>query len=256
MRVIFTDLDGTLLDASYRFDAARRALACCQALRVPLVAVSSKTLAEMTQWARPLGLAALVYENGFGIALREASPAWLRPRVLARFGYHRPHRQENAWFLWEQPLPDLKARFQPVIQRFPPEALRWATDLSLEEWVRITGLSPEMARRARQRRGVPPLWVAPAFRTSVIQALQQAGFRVGQGRHFVTAAPYDKGVAVQALVAAVRARHAHARFLALGDQPADEAMAPFVDRFVKVQGPAAWDRVVRQWLGCNGGKVE
>ncbi len=248
MRVIFTDLDGTLLDSSYRFDAARPALACCHTLRVPLTAVSSKTLSEMVLWAQPLGLTALVYENGFGIALQEATPPWLKPRTLRRFGYHP--RGTGPWFLWEQEFPDLWEQIQRILARFPKDQVRPATELSEDTWVQITGLPREMVRRARNRRGVPPLWVAPELRARVAHTFREAGFRVGEGRHFITVAPYDKGTAVQALVAAVRARHPHAQFLALGDQPADEAMAPFVDRFVKVHGPEQWNQVVLRWLSC------
>jgi len=45
---VFTDLDGTLLDAvTYSFDAARPALDALRVRRVPLVLVSSKTRAEI-----------------------------------------------------------------------------------------------------------------------------------------------------------------------------------------------------------------
>ena len=46
--VVFTDLDGTLLDAStYSFEAARPALDALRQQDIPLVLVSSKTRAEI-----------------------------------------------------------------------------------------------------------------------------------------------------------------------------------------------------------------
>ncbi len=256
MQVILTDLDGTLLDASYRFEPARPALDCCRKRQVLLVPVSSKTLPEMLYWSQQLGGShAVSYENGFGIALGEAMPSWLRPRVLGRFGY-QPQGQGNPdpWYLWEQEVSSVEDRLRQLLAQFPPGAVRFATELSVEEWVRITGLSPELAQKARERRGIPPLWVHPQVREQALRVFREAGFRVGQGRFFFTVAPYDKGTVAQALVAAVRARHPRARFLALGDQPADEAMAPYVDRFVRVQGPAEWNRVVWDWLDCGSQK--
>ena len=47
--VIFTDLDGTLLDGNtYAFDAATEALDAARSHQIPVVLVSSKTRAEMS----------------------------------------------------------------------------------------------------------------------------------------------------------------------------------------------------------------
>ncbi len=257
MRMILSDLDGTLLDSAYRFDAARPALECCRKKGALLVPVSSKTLPEMAYWSRELALPpAFSYENGFGIAFREAQPAWLKPRVLDRYGYRfqGTAREAPGWRVWEQEIGSATERIRQLLERFPKGTVRFATELSAKEWVRITGLSPELAEKARRRRGIPPLWISPEVRSQVVQAFREAGFRVGRGRFFVTVAPYDKGTVAEALVRALRARHPHARVLALGDQPADEAMAPYVDRFVKVHGPKEWNRVVWTWLACDGGE--
>ncbi len=54
--VIFTDLDGSLLDTeTYRFDAARAALEELTARQVPLVLCTSKTRAEVEPLRQELG---------------------------------------------------------------------------------------------------------------------------------------------------------------------------------------------------------
>ena len=46
--MVFTDLDGTLLDHdTYRWDEAEPALTLCASRNVPVILVSSKTRAEM-----------------------------------------------------------------------------------------------------------------------------------------------------------------------------------------------------------------
>ena len=67
--IIFTDLDGTLLDhSSYQWDRAKPALDLCQRFHVPVVLVSSKTRAEMVKLKDELGLShPFISENGGGI---------------------------------------------------------------------------------------------------------------------------------------------------------------------------------------------
>ncbi|MFH1490792.1 MAG: HAD-IIB family hydrolase, partial [Pseudomonadota bacterium] len=67
--MIFTDLDGTLLDhETYEWKEAEPALNRCKLLRIPLILVSSKTRAEINVIRNELGLTApFISENGGGI---------------------------------------------------------------------------------------------------------------------------------------------------------------------------------------------
>jgi len=67
--VIFTDLDGTLLDAeTYSYEAARPALAMLKKRQIPVVLCTSKTRAETEAIARRLGLKhPFIVENGGAI---------------------------------------------------------------------------------------------------------------------------------------------------------------------------------------------
>ena len=66
--LVFTDLDGTLLDDAYRFLGAEAALARLAEQRIPLVLATSKTRAELTALAAQLpGVPGLIFENGAGI---------------------------------------------------------------------------------------------------------------------------------------------------------------------------------------------
>jgi hypothetical protein len=64
--IVFTDLDGTLLDHdTYEWQPAMLALDTLKARDIPLVLVSSKTLAELRDYRAQLGLAhPIVAENG------------------------------------------------------------------------------------------------------------------------------------------------------------------------------------------------
>lgn len=67
--VIFTDLDGSLLDAkTYSFDAAGEALNALRVRNVPLILVSSKTRAEIERLRNTLDHPhPFVSENGGGV---------------------------------------------------------------------------------------------------------------------------------------------------------------------------------------------
>jgi mannosyl-3-phosphoglycerate phosphatase len=66
--LVFTDLDGTLLDDAYRFTGAEAALARLAERHIPLVLATSKTRAELTTLSAQLpGVPALIFENGAGI---------------------------------------------------------------------------------------------------------------------------------------------------------------------------------------------
>src|SRR5690606_30108664 len=70
MIVVFSDLDGTLLDhKSYSFEPARPALALLSARGIPLILASSKTEAEMRPIAVAMGIDhPMIVENGAGVA--------------------------------------------------------------------------------------------------------------------------------------------------------------------------------------------
>ncbi len=66
--VIFTDLDGTLLDSrTYSWAEAEPALAVCRQIQAPVVFVSSKTRVEIVELQREIGIFhPFVSENGGG----------------------------------------------------------------------------------------------------------------------------------------------------------------------------------------------
>src|SRR3954470_6757978 len=81
MLILFTDLDGTLLDSNYHYDAAIPALKAAEQCGVPVILCSSKTRVEMESIrasmrnAHPFivenGGAAIIPQNYFSFATGE-----------------------------------------------------------------------------------------------------------------------------------------------------------------------------------------
>lgn len=74
--VVFTDLDGTLLDrATFRFDAAMPALERLRKLGASVVLVSSKTQEEVEAWRQELqNLDPFAVENGGAVFAEHGKP--------------------------------------------------------------------------------------------------------------------------------------------------------------------------------------
>lgn len=74
--IIFSDLDGTLLDEHYSFSPARPALSQLKNQGIPLVLATSKTRAELATLQGALGgEPSLIFENGAGLALAQDGDA-------------------------------------------------------------------------------------------------------------------------------------------------------------------------------------
>lgn len=204
--LLFTDLDGTLLDqGSSNPDPALPALKILRRLSIPLIPVSSKTLAELERFRHDLKLKGpMVAENGAVIAYPGEATQIAPP------GYH----------LLRDFLIDRRAN--------PDFDTLGFGDMSLEEVMAATGLPREDAKLALRRLGSEPLlWRGSgkglaAFREEVAAAQ----LRLVQGRRFLhLLGDTDKGTAVQHVIKHMRNR---ARFvthtIALGDSDNDRGM--------------------------------
>ncbi len=230
--VVFTDLDGTLLDATtYGWEPARETLARLKAAGVPVVPVTSKTRAEVEPLMAALGLdGPFIVENGGAIF----SPAGAPPAPLP--GARREGRYEVV------PLgascAALRARLAAVREAYRVPLVGFG-DLSVEEVAAATGLPPEAAARAKRREYDEPFRLdAAARRPEVLEALTAGGLRVTEGARFahLTGAG-DKGAAVRRLVDAYRVSRPVLTTTGAGDGPNDIPLLAAVDRPLLIPRP-------------------
>lgn len=240
--IVFTDLDGTLLDHhSYSWAAAQPALQALRDREIPLVIVTSKTRFEVEALRRALdNRAPYVVENG-------AAVFWEGGRhVLGS-------RREEAIAALRQSAEECDAR------------VRGFELMTLEEIVQRTGLPEEIAELAAQREFGEPFVMLDGQPGRLAGALERRGFRMKQGgRFFHVSGPWDKATAVRWLLEQNRPD----RSLALGDAPNDAAMLTATDdavivrgkhvdqmlallpgtRVTEQEGPAGWNASVLEWL--------
>ncbi|ULA65308.1 MAG: hypothetical protein LZF86_190611 [Nitrospira sp.] len=194
--LVFTDLDGCLLDSlTYSFEAARPALERLQANHVPIVLVSSKTRAEIEPLRQRL--------NHHGPFIVENGGAIFVPLDTFRFPLDRARRRAN-YHVIELGTP--YAMLRDVLKQIEDAVgtpLIGFGDLSHNEIIELTGLSPEAARQATLREYDEPYLVqGPAsIATEVCRQIVARGLQWTKGgRFFHLTGLTDKGQAALTLL--------------------------------------------------------
>ena len=230
--VIFTDLDGTLIDHySYETRESEAAVQTLAARRIPLVFCSSKTFAEQVHLQRLLGInQPFIFENGSAAA------------IPAGFFSEQPYsvsRCENGYDIVVFAHADAGA-LRSVLAQI--EGIKGFADTSDAELSAATGLAGAALQRARTR------WFTETLLTPLNQGrvdalhaiLKPQGFVLSRGGRFYTAqsAGVSKGNAARWMMEIFCQTSPQTPcFAAIGDSPNDASMLEVVDLPFLVQRP-------------------
>jgi len=207
--LIFTDLDGTLLDHdSYGYADAEPALQEIRRRGIPLVLASSKTRLEMTEIHREMNLdAPFICENGAAIC--------------------EPGGESQALAIERAGVLEVLAR----LRRDHGFAFTGFNDCTESEIAALTGLTDARAALAAAREySEPILWQdTQARRDLFLQLISDSGLQALQGGRFLAiSGPCDKAAAM----VVVTERYVNGTgptTIALGDSPNDLAMLAAAD---------------------------
>ena len=232
--VVFSDLDGTLLDhETYAFDAARPALERLRASRVPLVLCTSKTRAEIAPLRRALGNTdPFISENGGAVFV----PAGYFPFELD--GAER--RGELDVIAIGDPYPDLVAALARA-SRKTGIAVRGFAAMTDADVAAVTGLALDDAHLAKQREFDEPFQILDGDRAGDLHAaIEREGKRwTAGGRFHHIMGASDKAAAVRLLTALFRRHLGAITTVGLGDAPNDASFLAEVDIPVAIASPRA-----------------
>ncbi len=231
--VVYTDLDGTLLDHhSYSHAAARPALALLREHDVPVVLASSKTFPELADLARELALEyPVIGENGAFVAWPASFP------LTADFDQaHEGYRFRYFGRSYDGILSVLR-----LLRRNPGMAFSGFSDWSIDELMARTGLERAAAERATQREASEPiLWEGSEQSLALFRrVLEGYGLTlVKGGRFFHVMGQTSKRDAMRWLHANIeQMRGRDLQMVALGDGPNDVDMLEAADIAVVVANP-------------------
>lgn len=266
--IIFTDLDGTLLDAtSYSFNDALPALSLIETRDIPLILCSSKTRAEIeASRLRMRNDHPFISENGGGIFI----PPGYFPATLDATSF-----DGYQLITLGTPYAEIRSCFVSLRKRLGAK-VRGFADMTAEEVADLTGLSCEAASLAKQRDFDEPFIFDGAPDQRFLHAIEDAGLRWTQGRIFHILGNHDKGGAVAILKSLYEQEYGEIFSIGLGDGFNDLPMLQAVDCPVLVrhedgsfdsriamaglvktysQGPLGWNETVLQLLsGGNSGE--
>ena len=234
--MVFTDLDGTLLDhQTYSFEPARPALKALKARGAPLVPCSSKSFGELLELKQMVEFdGPLIAENGGGVYLPSGHP------LAGLDGGSQWQAQGPGWLRQDLGLPvdEVRRRLAPLKVRF---GLRGFGDMDDPEVAALTGLSLASAALARRRHYDEPLLLptaTPIDASELGRAAASAGLEVAQGGRFWHAfSGGGKGRAVSLLLDLYRRLDPGLVSMALGDALNDLPMLAVVERPVLVARP-------------------
>jgi mannosyl-3-phosphoglycerate phosphatase len=268
--VIFTDLDGTLLDSrTYRCDEAHEALEQLRARGIPVVLVSSKTWAEIEPLRDQLrNDHPCIVENGGALLI----PVGYFPFPLSTTGVSGAYQVVE----FGTPYVVLRQALKEIAQE-TGLVLKGCGDLSVDEVAAQTGLSPAQATLAKQRKYDEPFIIEGLLTVSaaLATAITSRGLRWTRGDRWQhLTGPHDKGHAVSHLIRCYRQVAAdqgqHCTTVAIGNSLNDLPMLAAVDIPVLVQrqdgsyepsidlpglirapapGPIGWNQALLSLLG-------
>jgi mannosyl-3-phosphoglycerate phosphatase family protein len=243
--VIYTDLDGTLLDHhTYAFDEALGTIKALKDRGIPIIPCTSKTRAETLSLMQNIDIdGPMIIENGAAI--------W----VPQDWGLERPEgsaSDAHAWCHSFGPSRGMIRRQLAILNIEWGNRYQSLCDLSDKQVAAVTGLDLEGAARAKQREHSETLvWLGtPADRKAFAAQVEALDMRCVEGGRFVhVLASGGKAEAVSWLHHKIRRERPdleRARSLSAGDAENDIEMLEVTDLALLVRSPVNEPPTVRR----------
>jgi mannosyl-3-phosphoglycerate phosphatase len=211
MKIIFSDLDGTLLDArTYSYEAARPALEALKQRQTPLVLCTSKTRAEVELWRDRLGNQdPFIVENGGAIYI---------PQGYFPFALHKARERDGYSVI------ELGARYNELVETLQAASREAGCrvlgfhDMSVAE-ISLRSLLPvHQAVLAKQREYDEPFEILDSGSYRLLEAIERRGKHWTRGdRFYHIMGNNDKAEAVRRLGALYRKAFGDVVTVGVGD---------------------------------------
>ncbi|HWR52641.1 MAG TPA: HAD-IIB family hydrolase [Bryobacteraceae bacterium] len=257
MIVIFTDLDGTLLDAGGSYEPALPALERVRSRHVPVVFCTSKTRSEIEVLRRQLG-------NEHPFIVENGGAVFIPPRYFGSPGGNRVVDGYEAIEFGDRYADLVHALNKASIESSC--AVRGFHQMGAFDLAVRARLEPQAALLALRREYDEPFDVLDTGRTgALLRAIERQGKHWTRGGEFYhILGRNDKGRAASALLDLYRKQHGEVTAVGIGDGPNDAAFLGVMDlpwivrsrfalqlvrqvpgaRLASASGPDGWNEAV------------
>jgi mannosyl-3-phosphoglycerate phosphatase len=232
--IIFTDLDGTLLNEVYSYDSALPALTLIEKYKIPLVICSSKTRSEIEFYRAKLNNDhPFISENGGGIFI---PTGYFGPNVIIPAHHGVLNNQYDVITLGANYL---KLREALIKLRNEGFSIKGFGDMSTEEISQTMGLTIEEAEMAKQRDFDEPFLYEDKEQKidDLLNSIKLKGLNATKGRIYHLLGQSDKGKAVSILIDLYKQKYGAVTTMGIGDGQNDFPMLKEVAIPVIVQKP-------------------
>lgn len=246
-KVVFTDIDGTLVDintAEYGKETDKL-IRLIKERNIPLILTSAKTRLEQNKIREDLGISdPFIVENGGAIVIPKG---YFPDYALRDIKYPLRETQEtkneardvNHEIVVElgKPADYIRAKLSDIRKKYSIN-FRGVADISVEKLSNLALISREQAKRMAQRNyGETILQIQSEDIARFIKYVQEDGMKVIHGgRFFDVTVGTDKGIAVGILKKLFKDKfHNNVKFFGIGDSTNDIPMLNLMDIPILVQ---------------------
>jgi mannosyl-3-phosphoglycerate phosphatase family protein len=253
MRLVFTDLDGTLLHPdTYTCAPAGPAIDALRRKQIPLILCTSKTRAEVEFWRQVLGNHdPFIVENGGAVYIPAGYFPTRPAEAMERSGYD----------VIEMGMP--YAGLVKALREAAEESgcrVRGFADMTAAEVSERTGLPLEQAERAKRREYDEPFEILGTGAYGLLAALERRGIEWTRGDRFYHVTGHnDKAAAVRRVIEIYKGAFGEPDTIGIGDGHNDAGFLAAVDtpivvrsRFAAVLKKAVPRSLVTRWPGPRG----
>lgn len=249
--IIFTDLDGTLLDfKTYSYKTAKPLIKKIKNKGIPLVFCTAKTKAENEYYRKKLKINdPFIVENGGAIFIPKNYFSF-NPLLLF------PGQKKKAYYIIElgAPYKKIRAALQKIKKQTGFKIIGFG-DMTAKQVAQDAGFSGKkshlkMALRAKQKMyNESFIFQEPQKKEKILsQAIKKLGFNLTHGGRYynIMGKNADKGKAVKILTKFFEKEFGEIRAIGLGDGLNDLPMLKTVDISILVQKPSKiWEPKIK-----------
>jgi mannosyl-3-phosphoglycerate phosphatase len=242
-KVIFTDIDGTILDNTGGYGETRKLIRSLIKSSIPVILCSAKTLAEQNRVRKQIGLTdPFIVENGGAIIIKK--DYFNQSYILGNY----PLKERDDDYIVELGKPAAKIReiLNGIRKNFNIN-FRGVADISIQELSTITNLSAEYAKEMAHREyGETILQIEKRDLDRLTRIAKERDLSlIHGGRFFDVTMGNDKGKAVEILVNLFKKKYDHkVTFYGISDSENDASMLGRMDLPILVQRQdGSWSNV-------------